>query len=252
MSHETRRTLVFRKSLKAAVCVLAAGTSLAACGPVQPGAAAIIGHDRITVSKVDSAANQWTKELPNYPEAGQIVEEAREAQAQAQQAGRQTGQQGPYDPSSPQRSALYQFIEIRAWDQVAREQHVSVSPGQVDAYVAAKGGRPGLDAFVVAQGLPTSYDEDYARSLLIQRVMMQRYGINPDLPVQQQPQGRQALQRLMGDYTNAKRHLRIKVNPRFGEFNNKTLSLGPVCPHLSTPDSGTPDSAAAGEAKCRL
>ncbi|WP_329242315.1 SurA N-terminal domain-containing protein [Actinoallomurus sp. NBC_01490] len=240
---------MFRKSLKAAVCVLAAGTALAACGPVQPGAAAIIGHDRITVSKVESTADQWTKELPNYPQVGQIVAQAREAQKQ--QPEQQAAQQGPYDPSSPQRSALYQLIEIRAWDQVAREQHMSVSPGQVDAFIASKGGRSSLDAFVVAQGLPTSYDLDYGRSLLIQRTMMQRYGINPDQPVDQQ-QGQQVLQRIMDDYTNAKRHLAITVNPRFGEFDDKTMSLGQVCPRLSSPDSGTPDSAAAGEVKCRL
>ncbi|GLY73403.1 hypothetical protein [Actinoallomurus iriomotensis] len=239
---------MFRKSLKTAVCALAAGTALAACGPVQPGAAAIVGHDRISVSKVDSAANQWAKELPHYPQAGQIVAAAKEAQRQ--QAGQQAGQQqGPYDPSSPQRSVLYKVIQIRLWDEVAREQHVSTAPGQVDAFIASQGGQQSLDAYVVAQGLPTSYDEDYARSVLIQRTMLQRYGVNPDQPVDQQ-QGQQVLQRLAGDYANAKRHVGITVNPRFGEFDDQTISLGPVCPHLSTPDSGTPD--AAGEIKCQL
>jgi hypothetical protein len=232
---------VFRKSLKAAMCVVAAGTALAACGPVKPGAAAIIGHDRITVATVDTAVGRWGRELPKYPEAQQIV-------AQAQ--GQPTGEQIPFDPSSPQRSALYQLIEIRAWDELAREQHVSLAPGAVDAFIAAKGGRAGLDAYVLAQGLPTSYDESFARSLLIQQTMLQRYGINPGQPADPQRQ-QQVLQRLLGDYTGAKRHLGITVNPRFGTFDAKRMSLGPVCFRLSTPDSGTPDSPSGG-AKCQV
>ena len=232
---------MFRKSLKVAVSVLAAGTALAACGPVKPGAAAVIGNDRITVAKLDSAVTQWGRELPKYPEAQQIV-------AQAQ--GQQSGQQIPFDPSSPQRSALYQLIEIRAWDELAREQHVSVAPGQVDAFVTSKGGRAGLDAYVLAQGLPTSYADDFARSLLIQQTMLQRYGIAPGQTVDPQKQ-QQVLQRLLTDYAGAKRHLGITVNPRFGTFDDKTMALGPVCPRLSTPDSGTPDGAPSG-VKCQV
>jgi hypothetical protein len=217
---------VFRKSLKATVCVLAAGTSLAACGPVKPGAAAIVGHDRITVAKLDSAVSRWKKELPAHPDAEQIVQSS------------QPGQHVPFDPSSPRRSALYQLIEIRAWDQVAREKHLSVAQGQVDAFVASKGGRGGLDAYVLAEGLPTSYDNAFARSLLIQQLLLQQYGINP---------GKQ----LLSDYAGAKKHLGITVNPRFGTFDDKTMTLGPVCPRLSTPDSGTSDGV-SGEVKCQV
>lgn len=231
---------MFRKSLKTAVAALAAGTALAACGPLKPGAAAVIGHDRITVAKLDSAVSQWSKELPKYPEAQQIV-----AQAQGQQGG----QQIPFDPSSPRRSALYQLIEIRAWDEVAKEKGVSVAPGQVDAFVAAKGGRGGLNAYVLAEGLPTSYADDFARSLLIQQTMLQRYGVNPGQPAD--PAAQAKVQQLLGDYSGAKRHLGITVNPRFGTFDDKTMSLGSVCPQLSTPDSGTPDGASS-EVKCQV
>jgi hypothetical protein len=228
---------VFRKSLKAAVSVLAAGTALAACGPLKPGAAAVIGHDRITVAKLDSAVSQWHKELPKHPDAEQIV------------ANSQPDQHVPFDPSSPRRSALYQLIEIRAWEQVAREKNIPVTQGQVDAFIASKGGRSGLDAYVLAEGLPTSYDDPFARSLLIQQLLLQRYGINPAQPVtpQQQPQVNQ----LLADYAGAKRHLGITVNPRFGTFNDKTMTLGPVCQRLSTPDSGTSEGAPR-EVKCQV
>jgi hypothetical protein len=228
---------VFRKSLKAAVSVLAAGTALTACGPVKPGAAAVIGHDRISVAKLDSAVSRWKKELPAHPDAEQIVQNS------------QPDQHVPFDPSSPRRSALYQLIEIRAWDQVAREKHLSVAQGQVDAFIASKGGRGGLDAYVLAEGLPTSYDDQFARSLLIQQLLLAQYGINPGQPVT--PQQQAQVKQLLADYAGAKKHLGITVNPRFGTFDDKTMSLGPVCPRLSTPDSGTSDGV-SGEVKCQV
>jgi hypothetical protein len=228
---------VFRKSLKAAVPVLAAGIALTACGPVQPGAAVVIGHDRITVAKLDSAVAQWRKELPQHPDAQQIV------------ANSQPDQRVPFDRSSPRRSALFQIIEIRAWDQVARENGIAVTQGQVDAFVAVRGGRGGLDSNVLAEGLPTSYDDAFARSVLIQQTMLQRYGVTPGQPAT--PETQQQVQRLLADYTGAKKRLGITVNPRFGTFNDKTLQLGPVCPQLSTPDSGTSDRA-SGEVKCQV
>jgi hypothetical protein len=228
---------VFRKSLKAAVSVLAAGTTLAACGPLKPGAAAVIGHDRITIAQLDSAVSQWHKELPKHPEAQQIV------------AGSRPEDRVPFDPSSPRRSALYQLIEIRAWDQMAREKNLSISQGRLDAFIASKGGREGLNAYVLAEGLPTSYDDDIARSLLIQQQLVQSYGITPGQPIASQQQ--QQLKQLLSDYAGAKRHLGITVNPRFGAFDDKTMSLGPVCLHLSTPDSGTSDGASS-EVKCQV
>ena len=228
---------MFRKSLKAAVSVLAAGTALTACGPVKPGAAAVIGHDRITVAKLDSAVSQWKKELPKHPEAEQIM------------AASQPGREVPYDPSSPRRSALYQLIEIRAWQQLAKEKNLPLSQGQLDAFIASKGGRSGLDAYVLAEGLPTSYDDAFARSLLIQQELLRRSGVNPDQPVT--PQQQQVVTRLLAEYTTAKSHLNVTVNPRLGTFNRRTMKLGPVCPRLSTPDSGTSDGA-TGEVKCQV
>jgi hypothetical protein len=197
---------VFRKSLKAAVCVLAAGTALTACGPLKPGAAAIVGDHRITVSELDSAVTRWSKEIPSHPETQQIV-------AKAQQAS--PPQQVPFDPSSPQRSALYQLINIRVLDEVARDQHVAVTPGQVDAFVAATGGRPNLDASVLAEGLPTSYGNDFARSVLVRQALAERQaGGGP--------------------------HIDIKINPRFGTLDGAN-GFGTVCPRLSTADPATPD-----------
>jgi hypothetical protein len=232
---------VFRKSLKAAVCVLAAGTALAACGPVKPGAAAIVGHDRITDAKLDSAVTAWTKELPRYPQAQQVVQEAQAQSGQSSQGGVQ-----PFDPSSPQRSALFLMIAIRSWHEVGREKGLTPTPGQVDAFLAKVGGQVQLDTSVVAQGLPTSYTGDFARTVLIQQALLARYGGGSTDPQAEQA----AEQRMVGDLVSVQRKLGITVNPRYGTFD-KEMRFGSICPRLSTPDSGTPDNA-AGEVKCQV
>jgi hypothetical protein len=235
---------VFRTTLKAAVALCVAGAALTACGPVRTGAAAIVGHDRITDEKLDSAVTQWTKELPDYPQAQQIVQKA-----QAQPPGQDSQSVQPFDPSSPQRSALFLMIEMRAWSELAREQGVVTNAGQVDTLVAARGGRAVLNTSIVAQGLPTSYADDFARTAVIQELLARRYGANPAGATS--PQEQAANQRLFGDVGNAGHKLGITVNPRYGTFDDKTLKLGPICPRLSTPDSGTPDGP-TGDPKCQV
>jgi hypothetical protein len=224
--------------VKIAVAAVAAGTALTACGPAKIGAAAIVGHDRITVAKVDSAVTEWAKELPKHPQAQQIVQ-------QAQSQGQGQGQQIPFDPSSPQRSALHQLLDFRAWDEVAREHRMSPTPGQVDQFVAQNGGQPAVDANILAQGLPTKYGEEFARTILIQRTLITSYsgGVQPTDPQRQQ----QVINQLLAAYTQAKHALHITVNPRYGTLD-QSLSLGPVCPRLSIPDSGTGEPA--NEVKC--
>jgi hypothetical protein len=235
---------VFRKSLKAAVCVLAAGTALAACGPIKPGAAAIIGNDRVTDAKLDSAVTQWSKELPKYPQAQQLVQNAQ-ARARAVAEGQQVPPADPndvmpFDPSSPQRSALFLMITIRSWDEVGREKGLTPTPGQIDAFVASAGGRAQLDTSIVALGLPTSYADDFVRTVLTNQALATRYGVND--PATQS--------RLTADLVAAQRKLGITVNPRYGTFD-KEMRFGAICPRLSTPDSGTPDHS-PGEVKCQV
>jgi hypothetical protein len=232
-------THVFVKSVKVMVAMLAAGAALTACGPVRTGAAAIVAGDRISVAKLDAAVTAWGKELPKYPAAQQIVQQS---QSQGQ------GQQIPFDPSSPQRSALHQLLDLRAWDEVAREQGITVSRGQVDSFVAENGGWPAVDANVLAQGLPTEYAEDYARTIMIQRTLLQNYGAGAGQTLDQQKQ-QQIIGQVVGAYVKANRELDIDVNPRYGSFDDKQMILGPVCPRLSTPDSGTGGSAS--EVKCQ-
>jgi hypothetical protein len=220
---------VFRKPFKITIGVVLAGAALTACGPIKTGAAALVGNDRITIAKLNATVDEWSKELPKYPAAQQIAQ-----QAQAQ------GQQVPFDPSSPQRSALYQLVDIRVWEEVARNDGVNAGSGQVDALIAQNGGMATLDANVLAQGLPTKYSRDYAKSVLLRQELMKRYGVSTATDQQSQ---QRALQQVAGSYQQAGRRLKLDVNPRYGSFDFQHMALGPVCPTLSKPDSGTPTTS---------
>lgn len=220
---------MFRKPFKITIAAALAGAALTACGPVKTGAAALVGNDRITISKLNATVDEWSKELPKYPAAQQIAQ-----QAQAQ------GEQVPFDPSSPQRSALYQLVNMRVWEEVARADGVSTNGGQVDAIIAQNGGMATIDANVVAQGLPTKYSRDYVASVVLRQELMRKYGVTTATDQQSQ---QRALQQVAGSYQRAGRRLKLEVNPRYGSFDFQRMALGPVCPTLSKPDSGTPTTS---------
>lgn len=235
---------MFGKPLKIAVGVLLAGAALTACAPAKPGAAALVGGGRITVGTVDAAVAQWAKELPSHPAAQQIV-------ARSQAEGGASGTQVPFDPASPRRTALFMLVSIQVWDEAARADGLSVASGQIDAVVARFGGRATLDAYTLAQGLPTSYSRDFARTVLIRQTMMLRYLLPGGTPKSVDAQAQQqAALRLRSTYQNAGHHLNLRINPRFGSFDYQQMLLSPVCPALSSPDSGT--SNAAGGTTCQL
>lgn len=220
---------VIRKPFKIMIAAGLAGAALTACGPVKTGAAALVGNDRITIANLNSTVDEWSKELPKYPAAQQVAQ-----QAQAQ------GKQIPFDPSSPQRSALYQLVDMKVWNEVARAEGVSVSGGQVDAVIAQNGGKPAIDANVLAQGLPVAYGRDWVKSILLRGAVFQKYGVNT---AQDQQSQQRALEQAAGSYQRAGHRLKLEVNPRYGSFDFQRMVLGPVCPTLSKPDSGTPTTS---------
>jgi hypothetical protein len=223
--------------LKASAAVLAAGLVLTACGgPVKMGAAATVDDRRITTAQLDSTVARWQEEFARTPRAGLL-----------QQQAQQQNQRIPFDPDSPRRSALYQLIDFRIWAEVARQQRVSVTQGQIDGFLAGLGGRASVAPSVLANDIPLSHTDDLVRSALTQQALLQRYGARPD------PQGQidpgvqqQALQQLGAVYLGATRQMKITINPRFGTFNPQQVTLNPVAYGLSKTESATPPEPTSG------
>lgn len=214
---------------------------LAACSPMKMGAAAVVGDDRITTSTLDRTVSDWRAEFDGDPVAERIREDPRGA---------------PLDYDSPERSALHQLIAFRVWRQVGSNEGVTVNKGEVDAALADSGAPAQVRSAVVASGVPASYTTDYVRSALVQRTLLQRYGL--PAPASQPPSAtdstaqdlatrrKQAEDRLNGIYTATAKAMKITVNPRFGAFKQvdvpgggQTVTLSPVIYTLSGAESGT-------------
>ena len=225
-----KRTAVFRRPLQLAVGALAAVVVLTACGgPVTMGAAATIDDRRITTAQLESTVAQWEKEFARTPRAGLL-----------QQQAQQQNQRIPFDPDSPKRSALYQLIDFELWKEVARQQRVAITQGEIDRFLGSLGGPANVAASVLANDVPLSHTNDLVRSALVQNQLLQRYGAQPDGQGQiDQSTQQRALQQLEAAYVGAAKGLRIRINPRFGSFDPERVTLSPVAYGLSKAESGT-------------
>jgi hypothetical protein len=214
--------------LKTGALVVGAAVALTACGgPVKMGAAAILGDRRITTGTLDQTVIDWQKQFVRDPTAARL-------QQQAQQEGRQL----PADPDSPARSALIQLIGFQIWDELAREQHVSVSPTEIDQIIATNGGEKAIEVQTLAGGLPVSHTHDLVRAFAIRSKLLQRFGVVPNAQNQVDQQAlQQASEKLDAAQGRAVRALKIKVNPRYGSFDPAN-GLSAVTYGLSKSDPG--------------
>jgi hypothetical protein len=224
-----KRTAVFRTPVLAVAGALAAVTALTACGPVKMGAAATIGDERITTARLDSTVAQWRKEFDKNSQAALV-----------QQSAQQQGQKVPFDQDSPHRSALFQLVSFRVWDEVAKEQGATVTQGQVDRLLAGLGGQAGAAPSILASDIPVSYTTEVARTYLVQQELLQRNGLVPNGQAQLDPNARtRAIQQVTAAYTAAAEHLKITISPRFGAFDPQQVTFNPVAYRLSRTESGT-------------
>ena len=209
---------------------LVAATALTACGgPVKFGTAATVGDDRITTAQLDGTVSQWRKEFDRDRQAALV-----------QQVAQQRGQQIPFDPESPHRSALFQLISLKIWEETAKEQGVSITQGQIDSLLGGLGGPSGVSASVLASDIPVRYTTNIARVVLIQEDLLRKFGLAPGGQGQLDPGVQQrALAQREAAYQAAAGRLHITVNPRFGSFDPERVILNPVTYRLSRPESGT-------------
>lgn len=209
---------MFRTAVTAAAGALLASGALSACGPVKMGTAATVGDERITTAQLDDTVAQWRKEFA-----------ANRQVARVQQAAEQQGQRLALDPDSPHRSALYQLIGFKVWDEVAKQQGITVPQGQVDGLLGRLGGASIVSVVVLAADIPERYANDVLRVILIRLALLQRYGAVPNAQGQLDPAvQRRALQQSDAAYSAAARRLDVAINPRFRGFDPGRAAPNPV------------------------
>ncbi|MCC9312024.1 SurA N-terminal domain-containing protein [Kitasatospora sp. RB6PN24] len=186
-SSSVRRTLP-------ALGVLLGTLALSACGsqPPRPGAAALVGSDRITVAQVEARVAEFRAQAAQLP-SGQYQEQA--------------GLVG---------ATVYGMVFDQVVARALADHQLSVTDTEVaqlrEQEVAALGGEAALEQnLLLRNGVPTQEIDGYLREQLglqkLAKVSGQQLGTTD---------GNQAVHQLL---TTASEELRVTVNPRYGTWD---------------------------------
>lgn len=189
-----------RTALALSAALLAAAPLLTACGgEAHPGAAAVVGGERIDVSSLQAE-----------------VRAARDAQSASPQAAQLIAATGDLG-----RQKLNGMIFDRVLDKVAADQGVTASRAELqrtrEAFVRENGGQEGLEAVLLQQqGVAPGQVGDVVRRNVLMTKIIEKLGIT------ETPEGQQKLQDL---FATASKSLDIDVNPRYGAWDDTKVQL---------------------------
>ncbi|MEI7032433.1 SurA N-terminal domain-containing protein [Streptomyces pratensis] len=213
--HRRRRT-----ALSVLAATLVAAPLLSACGnQAHPGAAAVVGGERIEVSAVQARAADVRSAQESSPQATQLVN----------QSGQLT------------RAKLHGMIFSRIVDRAAEDAGVTVSRKEVQemrlASRAQYGGEEQLASMMLQQRwvAPDQIDADMRQEVQLPK-LAEALGADLGTPAGQQVVG-EAL-------TEASKALDIDVNPRFGAWDDQKMQLGEyTAPWITQVTDVTPQGA---------
>jgi hypothetical protein len=194
--HRRRRT-----ALTVSAALLAGAPLLTACGSqAHPGAAALVGGDRIEVSTLQ----------------GQVAA-VREAQRDSKDASQLIDKSGQLS-----RAKLHGMIFDRVLDRAARDAGVTVSRNEIQQMRKAAAAQSGGEAQLRTAMLQQSWvAPDQIDAVLREQVQLTKLAqaLGADL---QQPEGQKAV----GDaLSKASKELKVDVNPRYGAWDDKQTQL---------------------------
>lgn len=221
---------------KLGAAVLAAGLAIAACGPVQMGAAAVLGNQRISAATLSAQVSNLNDGYNAYKNKVQLQ----------------------YPVSQMPQQALSWLVRFQVRDTMAAQQNVTVTAGavqralaQINAQIKQGGSGATLPELAVANGLPPDLIPDLARYQAIENAVIAQLD-GGKLPTQQAAQT--SLQAQFNTVQcRASKSLNIKINPQFGMLDYSQLSVVAAPPSLSaTPPSATPSASASASAKPQL
>ncbi|MGW7366149.1 SurA N-terminal domain-containing protein [Streptomyces sp. NPDC054841] len=215
--HRRRRT-----ALALSAALVAAGPLLAACGnEAHPGAAAVVGGDRIEVSALQSEVKDVRTAQQASPESGQLI--------------KNTGQLN--------RAKLHGMILDRILEHAADEAGVTVSRKEIQearaAAVQQSGGEEQLAAMLLQQRgvAPGQIDQAVREEVLLTKLAQ---ALGADLGT---PQGQQKVGAAL---TEASKGLDIDVNPRYGTWDDTKIQLGDYKAPWITQVTKEPQAVQAG------
>ncbi|MCT9931595.1 SurA N-terminal domain-containing protein [Planotetraspora sp. A-T 1434] len=179
--------------VRVAAAVVAAGVALSACSPMQAGAAAIVGKDRITSSDLNAEIQAYRKDLA----ANKIPED-------------QLG----LHMSVPQ-LVLLNMANGRQFAEFGRQKGITVTETEIEqgkrAIVEGQGGQASMDQILLANGIPLSEGNNAIRALVIRQKLMVQLGAGNDQQSQQAASLKVAQE--------ADTAVPVTYSPRYGKFD---------------------------------
>ncbi|MEZ0073389.1 hypothetical protein [Planotetraspora sp. GP83] len=179
--------------VRVAAAVVAAGVALSACSPMQAGAAAIVGKDRITSSDLSAEIQAYRKDLA----ANKIPED---------QLGLRI--------SVPQ-LVLLNMANGRQFTEYGRQKGITVTQSEIQegkrALVEAQQGQATIEQILLASGIPLSEGDNAIRAWVIRQKLMAQLGAGND----QQSQ-RTASLKVAQEADTA---VPVSYSPRYGKYD---------------------------------
>ncbi|MCT4356513.1 SurA N-terminal domain-containing protein [Streptomyces sp. Je 1-79] len=210
-----------RTALSVSAALLAAAPLLAACGgEPHPGAAAVVGGERIEVSSLQAQVRD--------------VRTAQEASPQAAQLIQATGDLN--------REKLNVMIFDRVVDRVAEDNGITATRAEIQRtraeFTQQSGGEEQLAATLLQQQgvAPDQIDGVVRRAVLMNKIAAK-------LGIENTPEGQKKLTEV---FTAASKDLSIDVNPRFGTWDDAKIQLGTFSAPWLRQISQDPAAAEAG------
>ena len=216
-----------RTSMQLAAVVLAGGLTVAACGSVKLGAAAITSQQRISSATL-------TDQVANLNAAYQA--DTRKG-VKPQRAVAQAPQQ-----------VLTWLITFQIYDKLAAQHGISITPADVQSQLTAlaaqaKQEKVSIATYISAAGaVPPDLEPQIGRYFAILSAFQNRLdgGKTPTAQARQQ-----ALQsRISHAQCLAAKKLEIMVNPQYGEFDYSSFSVVPAPSQLAAAPSPSPSASA--------
>ena len=211
---------------------LGAGLVVTACSPVQLGAAAIVGNQRITIATLDTEVTNLSQTLKLYPGTVQLSQEQQTQQT------------------------LSWLIRFKVNDELARQAGITVSTAQkqkalAEIYSAAKASAQAqgisnvsLDLILVANGIPPNLADQVGRYQAIDDQFVRQANGG------QEPAGTSAQTATTAKLTKARcmaaKGLNIQVNPQFGQLNYDQVAIVAAPGTVFRPAGPTPTASPSG------
>ncbi|SED22810.1 SurA N-terminal domain-containing protein [Streptomyces sp. TLI_105] len=189
-----------RTALTVSAALLAAAPLLTACGSdAHPGAAAVVGGERIEVSSLQAQ-----------------VEDVRDAQAASPQSAQLVAATGDLG-----RRKLNVMIFDRVVDEVARDHGVTATRAELQqartSFVRQAGGEDRLAAVLLQeQGVAPDQIDAFVRRNVLMNKIAQKLGVT------ESPEGQK---KLTDVFSAASKELGIDVNPRYGRWDDAQVRL---------------------------